>query len=107
MEEMEEELIRKNLILIQGRKNGTVKVWGEPGRDRDDFSWLQCTNRQAHEQEKLMLTQIIAGDSLMTLGQKLHEVRSLYNISQYCDCPLSKELKSNGISKVNKQLINK
>ncbi|EEB18344.1 JmjC domain-containing histone demethylation protein 2B, putative [Pediculus humanus corporis] len=87
------------LDCYKGRKNGTVKVWGEPGRDRDDFSWLQCTNRQAHEQEKLMLTQIIAGDSLMTLGRKLHEVRSLYNISQYCDCPMSKELKSNGISK--------
>ncbi|KAK6639119.1 hypothetical protein RUM43_007389 [Polyplax serrata] len=87
------------LDCYKGRKNGTVKVWGEPGRDRDDFSWLQCTNRQAHEQEKLMLTQIIAGDSLMTLGRKLHEVRGLFNISQYCDCPMSKELKSNGISK--------
>lgn len=87
---------------MQGRKNGTVKIWGEPSqKDRDDFSWLLCTNRQPHEQEKLMLTQIIAGDSLLKLGKLVHEVRELWTIEQYCGCAMSKEvsLKSNGARK--------
>lgn len=41
-----------------------------------------------------MLTQIIAGDSLLKLGRKVHEYRDLWNIPQYCACPLSKELKN-------------
>lgn len=89
--------------MFQGRKNGSIKIWGEAGKDRDEFSWLLCTNRQAHEQEKLMLTQIIAGDSLLQLGKKVHDVRALCCIPQYCGCPMSKEnpLKStNGICKV-------
>ena len=89
--------------LLQGRKNGSVKIWGEAGKDRDDFSWLLCTNRQAHEQEKLMLTQIIAGDSLLLLGRKVHEARALWNIPQCCGCPMSKDSPqktTNGICKV-------
>lgn len=82
------------LDCYKGRKNGTIKIWGEPGKDRDEFSWLQCTNRQAHEQEKLMLTQIIAGDSLVTLGRRTHEFRELWGIPQHCGCVLSKESKS-------------
>ncbi|KAK2585971.1 hypothetical protein KPH14_010548 [Odynerus spinipes] len=70
----------------KGRKNGTIKIWGESGKDRDDFSWLLCTNRQAHEPERLMLTQIIAGDSLLRLGQRLHECRSEWGIPQHCSC---------------------
>lgn len=70
-------------------------MWGEPGKDRDDFSWLLCTNRVAHEQEKLMLTQIIADDSLAKLGKLVHDMRELWNIEQYCGCPLSKEKTSN------------
>ncbi|KAI4495689.1 hypothetical protein M0802_008524 [Mischocyttarus mexicanus] len=70
----------------KGRKNGTIKIWGESGKDRDDFSWLLCTNRQAHEPERLMLTQIIAGDSLLRLGQRLHECRLEWGIPQHCGC---------------------
>ncbi|VEN64471.1 unnamed protein product [Callosobruchus maculatus] len=83
----------------KSRKKGTIKVWGEPGKDRDEFSWLLCTNRQPHEQEKLMLTQIIAGDSLTKLGKMVHEIRDLWNIEQYCSCPMSKEVqqKSNNV----------
>lgn len=78
-----------------------MKIWGEPGKDRDDYSWLLCTNRQAHEQEKLMLTQIIAGDSLQKLGKLVHEMRELWSIEQHCGCLLSKEVsqKSNGARK--------
>ncbi|XP_044761526.1 lysine-specific demethylase 3B isoform X2 [Coccinella septempunctata] len=85
------------LDCYKGRKNGTLKIWGETGKDRDEYSWLLCTNRQAHEQEKLMLTQIIADNCLLRLGKMVHEVRELWNIEQYCDCPMSKEVKSNNL----------
>lgn len=81
-------------FLLQGRKVGNIKIWGESRKDKDDCGWLLCTNRQAHEQEKLMLTQIIAGDSLVKLGKRVHEFRDLWNIPQYCGCPLSKDTKS-------------
>ncbi|KAJ8961960.1 hypothetical protein NQ314_005862 [Rhamnusium bicolor] len=76
----------------KSRKKGAIKVWGEPGKDRDEYSWLLCTNRQAHEQEKLMLTQIIAGESLLKLGKMVHEMRDMWSIEQYCGCPTSKEV---------------
>lgn len=81
-----------------------MKMWGEPGRDRDEKSWLLCTNRQGHEQERLMLTQIIAGDSLMTLGRQMHEVRATCGIKMHCGCNMaaSSPLKpTNGICKVS------
>lgn len=61
---------------------------------------MLCTNRSAHEQEKLMLTQIIAGDSLLKLGKKVHEMRELWQIEQYCACPLAKEVtqKANNVA---------
>lgn len=74
-----------------------MKIWGETGKDRDEYSWLLCTNRQAHEQEKLMLTQIIADNCLLRLGKMVHEVRELWNIEQFCDCPMSKEVKSSNL----------
>lgn len=36
-----------------------------------------------------MLTQIIAGDSLLRLGQRLHECRSEWGIAQHCACSLA------------------
>ncbi|KYM98212.1 Lysine-specific demethylase 3B [Cyphomyrmex costatus] len=81
----------------KGRKNGTVKIWGESGKDRDDFSWLLCTNRQVHEPERLMLTQIIAGDSLVRLGQRLHECRAEWGIPQHCACSLVTSAQPNEI----------
>lgn len=68
-------------------------------RDRDGFAWLLCTNRQTHELDKLMLTQIIAGDSMMAVSRALHEMRSLMGIEQKCDCPLAREV-PNGYFKV-------
>ncbi|KAL3278601.1 hypothetical protein HHI36_016143 [Cryptolaemus montrouzieri] len=85
------------LDCYKGRKSGTLKVWGEVGKDRDELSWLLCTNRQAHEQEKLMLTQIIAANCLLKLGKMVHEVRELWNIEQFCGCPMSKDVKSNNV----------
>ncbi len=58
----------------------------EPGKERDDFQWLFCSNRQAHEIEKLMLTQAVAGDALTSLGQLMHKMRVAWKIPQNCDC---------------------
>ncbi|KAI5706583.1 hypothetical protein M8J75_009568 [Diaphorina citri] len=52
-------------------------------RDRDEASWLLCNNRQPHEQEKLMLTQIIAGNCLATMGNKMTEYRNANNLPLY------------------------
>lgn len=80
-------------------------MWGEPGKDRDDQSWLLCTNRQSHEQERLMLTQIIAGDSLQKLGLKVHEIQAIWGITMHCGCPVAATAISarptNGICKVS------
>ncbi len=77
-----------------------MKKWRECGKDRDDLSWLLCTNRQPHEQEKLMLTQIIAGDALMTLAKLSHETRAMWDIAMFCGCPMAANAKpSNGICK--------
>ncbi|XP_065222139.1 lysine-specific demethylase 3B-like isoform X6 [Planococcus citri] len=87
----------------KGRKNGTIKIWGEVGKDRDDLSWLLCTNRQPHEQEKLMLTQIIAGEALMKLKKLVHESRAMWDVPMYCGCPLAQSVTvpaaGNGICK--------
>lgn len=50
-----------------------------------------CANRRPHDQQRLMLTQIIAGNSLEQLGRQMHEVRSMWGIAQHCGCALSKE----------------
>ncbi|KAJ8920426.1 hypothetical protein NQ315_005292 [Exocentrus adspersus] len=89
----------------KSRKKGTIKVWGEPGKDRDEYSWLLCTNRQMHEQEKLMLTQIIAGESLLKLGKMVHEMRELWNIEQYCGCATSKEVSVKSNNAQAKEII--
>lgn len=81
---------------------GKIRLWAELGKDRDDFSWLLCTNRQGHEQEKLMLTQIIAADSLVRLGEQLHFEREQWGIPQFCGCIKSES--TNGVGKVRKLL---
>ena len=73
---------------MQGRKSGTIKVWGESNRNSDSYSWLLCRSKQIHEPDKLILTQIIAGDSLKRLSEKLHECRAEWGIPQHCKCKL-------------------
>ncbi len=59
-----------------------MKKWGDnKNNDRDEYSWLHCTNRAPHEQERLMLTQIVAGDSLYSLGRKVHEARGKIRVT--------------------------
>ncbi|EEC07701.1 jumonji domain-containing protein, putative, partial [Ixodes scapularis] len=72
----------------KAKKNGTLK--GELSElsnlGRDEFQWLLCANRQPHEQDKLMMTQIIAGSALWDVGQDLHRIRHEWNIPAYCGC---------------------
>lgn len=85
------------LDCYKSRKHGTIKPASESGKDRDEFQWLLCTNRSSHEQEKLMLTQIIANNCLLKLGKMVHEMRELWAIEQFCGCPNSKEAKVNNV----------
>ncbi len=48
------------------------------GKDRDEFSWLFCTNRQSHQPDTMMLTQIIAGDALEEVNTKLRILAKLH-----------------------------
>lgn len=53
-----------------------------------------------------MLTQIIAGDSLVQISRRAHEARALWNIPQYCGCPLALELADRKPNGFTKDLIN-
>lgn len=71
---------------MQTRKSGVKKAWMVKGQDHDEWKWLHCTTRQPHEQDVLMLCQIIAADCLEKLGQYAHAVKDLYGIPQTCNC---------------------
>ncbi|XP_064602584.1 probable JmjC domain-containing histone demethylation protein 2C isoform X2 [Liolophura sinensis] len=62
-------------------------------------NWLRCSaNRQPHEPEKLMLTQIIPCSALWELGELIHDIRVKWNISSDCPCGRSKDHKpKNGL----------
>lgn len=90
----------------KAKKNGTLKAEETPPKDRDEFQWLLCANRQPHEQDKLMMTQIIAGSALWDVGQDLHRIRHEWNIPAYCGCgtcsledDCKKNPSSNGVCK--------
>merc|ERR1712106_932398 len=95
----------------KGRKNGTSKTVDEPPKDRDEYSWLLCASRVAHEQDKLMLTQIISGNALLNLGKKVHEVRHNWGIPQLCECPEAEKYKKEStdekkkVNGLNKDLL--
>lgn len=92
----------------KARKYGENKVWNNEWNndcDRDDYQWLLCTNRAPHDQERLMLTQIIAGDSLQVLGRRIHHVRALWKIPQNCACLMSREEPPNATYGICKELV--
>lgn len=81
------------------KENRTVRKMqaGEkPPKGRDDFYWMLCSGGVTHHAKELILTQIIAGDSLNILGRLLHDVRTLWEIPQLCGCLLSKQKMPNG-----------
>uniref|UniRef100_T1IIC8 [histone H3]-dimethyl-L-lysine(9) demethylase n=1 Tax=Strigamia maritima TaxID=126957 RepID=T1IIC8_STRMM len=96
----------------KARKNSNCKITDDDeqncGRDRDIYSWLLCNNKQPHEQEKLMLTQIVAANVLWEVGKLVHSVRRRWNIPMHCSCVRNENERniappSNGICK---QLMN-
>ncbi|XP_055310781.1 lysine-specific demethylase 3A isoform X2 [Sitodiplosis mosellana] len=91
----------------KARKYGENKVWNNEWNngETDEYSWLFCTNRSAHIQERLMLTQIIAGDSLQVLARRIHQVRALWKIPQNCACLMSREEPIKATNGVCKELI--
>jgi hypothetical protein len=44
-------------------------------RDTDRFDWLHCNSKQPHDQDMLMLTQIIAKTALWDVCAKLHDIK--------------------------------
>lgn len=91
----------------KARKYGENKVWNNEldNGETDEYSWLFCTNRSAHVQERLMLTQIIAGDTLKILARRIHHARALWKIPQNCACPMSHEEPPNATNDVCNKLI--
>lgn len=92
----------------KARKHGELKVWNNEwtnNGDRDEYQWLFCANRSVHNQALLMLTQIIAGDSLQVLARRIHNLRALWEIPQNCDCPMSREESSKALNDIRKELV--
>lgn len=92
----------------KARKHGELKVWNNEwtnNGDRDEYQWLFCANRSVHNQALLMLTQIIAGDSLQILARRIHNFRALWEIPQNCDCPMSREESSKALNDIRKELV--
>ncbi|XP_041368314.1 lysine-specific demethylase 3B-like isoform X2 [Gigantopelta aegis] len=79
-----------------------VKVKTTKEGKSDDHKWLTCSaNRQSHEAEKLMLTQIIPSDALWELGRMIHDIRTKWHIPTKCPCAQGLEVKvlsKNGMS---------
>ncbi|XP_026816399.1 lysine-specific demethylase 3A-like isoform X3 [Rhopalosiphum maidis] len=56
-------------------------------RERDTFTWMTCNSKHNHDVERLMLTQIVASDSMDVVFSDLHRISTLWNISIECGCP--------------------
>ncbi|KAL4231689.1 Lysine-specific demethylase 3B [Mactra antiquata] len=70
----------------------------EGGVKEEQRQWLTCSaNRQAHDVDKLMLTQIIPADALWEVGRMVHEVRDKWQIHRACPCSPKNNTKKNGI----------
>ena len=59
----------------------------EKDKERDPYGWLMCNGRSGHDPDKLMPTQIIAGNALECMDRLVHSFRRQWNIVQFCDCP--------------------
>ncbi|XP_074599516.1 lysine demethylase 3 isoform X2 [Brevipalpus obovatus] len=70
----------------EARSSGKLKGEDNPPRDRDEYQWLLCTNRQPHGQDKLMMTQIITSTALNDVDRMLHTVRKNFGIPSNCKC---------------------
>ncbi|VDI29098.1 Hypothetical predicted protein [Mytilus galloprovincialis] len=71
--------------------------------DEEQREWLTCSsNRQQHEIDKLMLTQIIPRNALWEVGTLLHEMRAKWNLPATCLC--QKAVKFQQKNGINQQL---
>ncbi|XP_075722295.1 lysine-specific demethylase 3 [Rhipicephalus microplus] len=89
----------------KAKKNGTVKAEDTPRKDKDEFQWLLCANRQPHEQDKLMMTQIIPSTAFWDVSQDLLRRRHEWNSD--CKKNSSKSLCKQLMSAVNKSFSEK
>ncbi|KAK2163692.1 hypothetical protein LSH36_75g09017 [Paralvinella palmiformis] len=72
---------------LRSRKSSSCTDKNCKSCEKDGHKWLTCSvSRQAHEPDKLMLTQIIPSDVLWVLGRMIHEIRERYNIQANCPC---------------------
>ncbi|XP_022288330.2 uncharacterized protein LOC111100582 isoform X4 [Crassostrea virginica] len=56
-------------------------------QQEDQRDWLTCSaNRQQHEPDKLMLTQIIPGDALWEVGKLIHDMARKWSVPSRCAC---------------------
>lgn len=77
------------LDCYRDRKYKKIQKTDRPAKGLDEYGWLACNSREAHEMIKLMLTQIIPGNALNFLAQRLHQACKLWKIPQKCGCSLS------------------
>lgn len=84
------------------RSNSDNEENDEIASSPEEHEWLTCSaNRQPHEPEKLMLTQIIPSNALWDLGRRIHDLRKRFNIPSNCSCDRD-VVQKNG---VNQELI--
>lgn len=81
------------MVVIQARLNGsaqspdTANMSKKDLREKDQFNWMTCSDKENHEVEELMLSQIVAGESMNLVFSTMHEICTLWNISLQCGCP--------------------
>ena len=64
--------------------------------DKDKYFWLLCTNKSQHDLDKLMLTQIVAGDALEELDKKLNNCGVKFRLANKLNNGGQKSSKQNG-----------
>lgn len=81
------------MIIVKARLNGTAEapnaatMTKKDLREKDTFMWMTCNSKNNHDVERLMLTQIVAGDSMNIVFANLHEICTLWKIAIECGCP--------------------
>lgn len=79
------------LDCYKARKNGTAREEEPLQRNHDEYQWLHCSNHQPHEQDKLMMTNIIASTALWDVSEIMHDIKKKWNIQSHCQCSVSND----------------
>jgi len=81
------------VFVTQARLNGTAKAANAAKmtkkdlREKDTFMWITCIDKSNHDIERLMLSQIVGGDSMNILFTDMHKLCTTWNIELECGCP--------------------